>query len=377
MFLAGAAIAAAITFAVIFGDSDTDFDFDVEDGTSIRHTVRGDSSEFSLREGDLAIKADWRGALKLDKTGDGVAFVEDYLEIELEKDGVRERLRLEKDGRGVETTYWRDGDELAAGEETDARVKDLVTRFLRASAFEADMRVATILEAGGVDAVFDEIDRLTSDYAIRRYTAALSKSDTLSVEQVDALIEKLARLEGDHDIAQALAAVAENQEVDDAAMLTLLAVAGNIDSDYEKRRVLTAIAARPLSGDAAAEMIALLSTIDSDHDLRISVEALLSRADIDADHTARLIEAAAREIDSDHDLRLVLTQAAARLGDAAVAEAWLAAFDDVNSDYDKRVALEAAGDAAKDNEALKAQLRSAAESIDSDYDRERALEALK
>ncbi len=375
LFLVGAAMAAAITFAVIFGDNDTEFD--VDDGVSIRHTVRGDSSEFSLREEDLAIKADWRGKLKLDKSGDAIAFVEDYLAIELEEDGARESLRLEKDGRSVEATYWRDGNEQEPGEETDARVNDLVMRFLRASAFEADMRVETILEAGGADAVLDEIDRLTSDYAVRRYSAALSKSGSLSVEQVDALIEKLMRLKGDHDIAQALSAIAEHQQIGDEATLTLLSVAGEIDSDYEKRRVVNALATRPLAGDAASEIIALLSTIDSDHDVRVSIEALLSHAEFTADHAARLIETAAQAIDSDHDLRLVLTKAAPRLKDAVVTDAWLAAFSEVDSDYDKRVALEAAAQVAADDETLKSRLRNAAQLIDSDYDRERALAALK
>ncbi len=339
--------------------------------------MRGDASEFSLREGDLALKADWRGKLKLDKDGNGIAFVEDYLEIELQRDGERERLRVEKDGRGVEKTYWRDDEEQEPGKETAAHIDDLVMRFLRAGAFEADMRVEKILEAGGPDAVLTEIDELTSDYAIRRYSAALSKSGALTPVQVDALIEKLGRLEGDHDIAQALAAVAEHQEIGDAAMLTLLSVAGEIGGDYEKRRVLKAIATRPLAGDAAAEAVALLSTIDSNHDIRVSAEALLTYAEFNAAQTAQLIEAVAEEIDSDHDLRLILTKAAPQLGSAVVAGAWLATLDEIDSDYDKRVALEAAAAMAENDERLRERLREAAQTIDSDYDRERALKALK
>ena len=375
LFLAGATVAAAITFAVVFGENETEFN--VNDGTSIRHTVRGDSSEFSLREGDLAIKANWRGKLKLDKTGDAIAYVEDFLEIEFEEDGERERLRLTKDGREVDTSYWRDGNEQEPGDETDAQVGDLVMRFLRASAFEADMRVEKILEAGGVDAVLAEIDQLSSDYAVRQYSAAISKQKTLNTEQVSALIDRLAVIEGDHDIAQALLAIADHQSLKDAATLKLLAAAEKIDSDYEKRRVLSAMTTRPLSGDAASAAIALLSSIESDHDIRVSAEGLLSQETLSDEHAAELVSVATAEIDSDHDLRLVLTAAAPRLGDNVVADAWLEAFSDLGSDYDKRVALEAAADLATSDDALLARLHEAATLIDSDYDRQRALAALK
>lgn len=375
LFLSGAAVAAAITFAVVFGDYESTLDAD--DGASIRHTVRGDSSEFSLREDGLAIKANWRGKLKLDKTGDAVAYVEDYLEIELEEDGERERLRLTKDGRDVEASYWRDGNEQAPGDETDTQIGDLVVRFLRASAFEADMRVAKILESGGVEAVFAEIEMLSSDYAVRRYAAALSEMKTLDGEQIRALIDQLDDIEGDHDIAQALLAITLHQSLNDAATLELLGVAENIDSDYEKRRVLTAIASKPLSGDAAGAAVVLLSTLQSDHDFRVSAESVLAQEKISANHVAEVITAAAGEIDSDHDLRLILTAAAPRIGAVTVADAWLYAFGNIDSDYDKRVALEAAATVASEDEALLSRLHEAATGIDSEYDRQRALAVLK
>ena len=375
LFLCGAAVAAAITFAVV--TSDGDVEFEGEDATSVRHTVRGDSSEFSLREDGLTLKADWRGKLKLDKTGDDIAYVEDYLVIEIEEGDNRESLRLEKDGRGLEATYWRDGNEQEPGDETDAHVHDLILRFLRASGFEAEMRVKKIIEERGVDAALAEIDALSSDYAVRQYVAALSESESLSEENVERLIDKLLRVKGDHDIARALLSIAEHQEFTEATTAALISVSENIDSDYEKRRVLTALADRPLSDAVSEKTITLLSSIDSDHDFRVSMEALLAREDASEDQIARLLDAAAEKLENDHDLRLILTKSATHLADETVANAWLLAFDEISSDYDRRVALEAAALAASDNEALKVQLRDAAETIASEYDRERALKAFE
>lgn len=375
MFLAGAAIAAAITYAVMI-DGDTAAPDDDDDAT-VRHTVRGDSSEFALREDNLVIKADWRGKLKLDKSGDAISYVEDYLAIEIEEDDLRESLRLEKDGRTISAAYWRDGNEQEPGVDTDAHIDALIKRFLRASGFEAEMRVAKILEAGGVEAVLREIDDLSSDYAIRKYVAALSKRESLNADQTAQLIDKLIRLKGDHDIARALFSIAESQDVSDETMIAILNVARDIDSDYEKRRVLTAIAARPFSNGAADQTLALLSTIKSDHDIRVSTEALLMQKEFQEAHGAKLIKTAAAGIESDHDLRLILTQTTARLDDPAIADVWFEVIEAINSDYDKRIAIEAAAGAAGDNDALKARLREAAKSISSEYDRERALKALK
>ncbi len=72
-----------------------------------------------------------------------------------------------------------------------------------------------------------------------------------------------------------------------------------------------------------------------------------------------------------------MTKTTAHLEDDAVIHAWLSAFDEIGSDYDKRVALEAAAPLVSDNDGLKAQLRDAAETIDSEYDRERALKAFE
>lgn len=376
MFLAGGAVAAAVTFAVFLGENETEFDVD-EDGSRIQHTVRGDSSEFSLKEDGLAIKAEWRGEFKLNDAGAGISAVDDFLVIDLKEDGVSERVRFEKDGRKVVAAYWREGEEQEPGAETEARIGDVTLRFLRASAFEADMRVARLLKRGGVEAVLAEIDALKSDYAIRRYAAALSERESLSPDQVSILIEKLSGLSGDHDMARALQIIVEKQGVSGDAMLSLLSLADMIESDYEKRRVLAVVARKPLSPEAADAALALLETVDGAYDYRVAAEALLTGADLNAEAAARLVAVAGDHIDSDHDIRLILTKAAPRLGEKQVADAWFGAYGEISSDYDRRVALETAATFAGDNEALKTRLRAAAAEISSDYDRERALEALK
>ena len=248
-------------------------------------------------------------------------------------------------------------------------------RFLRASGLEAAERVDMLIEADGADAVFDEIERLESDYAVRRYIAALAQRETLSPAQIERLVQAAGGLKGDHDRAQALQALARNQKVGAEALGDMFTLAAEIESDYEKRRVLTALAEKGVPAETVDLALGVLASLDSDHDLRLAAESLLNHAALNETDTALLLTTAGEAIDSDHDLRLVLEKAAPRVGHPAVAEAWIAAFREIDSDYDRRVALMAA--AAHADAALKSNLRAAAEDIDSDYDRERALAALQ
>ncbi len=375
MFLTGAAVAAAITFAVVFDDNDSSFGAD--DGAGVRQTIRGDSSEFSLREAGLTIKASWRGDFDLDKSGNKIAAVDEYLNIEIDEDGESEGVRFEKDGRELKTTYWRDGEEPSEGEASDEDVENLVLRFLRASAFDAEDRVDALLTAGGSDTVLEEIKELKSDYAVRRYTAALSEKAELSDQAVAELINRLMELKGNHDLARSLESVIRSQSLDGATYKSILIAAERIEGDYDKRRIITAIAAKDLDSEGFDAWSALFEDIESDHDLRVAAEALLENSDVNAEHADRLLLLSADLIGSDHDKRLVLTKASSLLADNNdVADAWLSAFEEIGSDYDKRIAIEAASKYATDDADLQTRLRAAAATIDSDHERNKALKAL-
>jgi hypothetical protein len=237
--------------------------------------------------------------------------------------------------------------------------------------------VGALLIAGGPEAVVDELELLNSDYAIRRYVTALSEKADLSQDLVQQLIRRLSDLSGDYDLARSLEAVVNSQALDDTTLNALLTAASGIEGDYDKRRVITAIVEKGRTDASFDLSLALFESISSDHDLRVTAESLLDNKAIKTSHVARLLALSADRVGSDHDLRLILAKAAPRLSDDDIVDPWLEGFAAIGSDYDKRIALEAAAVATEENPALRARLREAAADIGSDHEREKALDALR
>ena len=376
--VAGAIILSA-SYAFAVRDRSVNVSFESGDGSSIRHVVNGERGEFRLKDDARTLSARWRGDFDLAATGDGVAALEDMLEIELEEDGAVARAVLEKqsgDSGDIETRYFLDGDEQPAGPATDAAASALVVAFLRASGVKAEARVEALLAAGGPDAVLAEIRDMDNDNAVQRYAVALSKQVEMSDAQVGALAETLQKVESDGEIQQALSAIIENQTVSAALAPLLLDAAKSIEDDHDMRKLLESLAQGPLNAEAADLAIDLYARIEGDYDLRRAAEALLENDALTDAQAARILAAAANRIEGDHDMRLVLSETAPRFSDtAAFTEAWLAGFDAIRSSNDRRLSIE---DAAKHDHPAQAwaALIEGTRAIGSDHDRRLAMQAI-
>lgn len=374
MFFTGAAIALSFTYAVIFGDSDTGLTVDSEGATSL--VTRGGTSEFSLRNNDLRMKASWKGDINLDETGNHIESVDDTLEIRIEDENGEEEAQFESKGRKLFVRYWRDGVEQPQSDETNEAVDALTLRFFRASDIAVNERVKKLLKQGGAPSVLEEINELTSDHAIARYTEVLTKKEKLNSDEIMILARIAGRIDKDSSLGRSLTAIVEHQDINDAAANAIIEAASTLESDYDKRRLTTALSDR-LPAASAPVLIGIITTIDSDYDLRLVIESLLENNALSSDDVTVLLVTASETIDGDHDLRLVLEKAAPRLDDEAVSNAWITALAEIDSDYDQRKALEAAAQQTKGDAVLIGKLRSAAENIEGDHDREEALSALQ
>ncbi|NNE40180.1 MAG: hypothetical protein HKN14_04590 [Marinicaulis sp.] len=409
--LSAGAFVLSAAYALALKDRKAEFAIDDDKGRSISHIVDGDRGDFSLRDDDRKIKARWRGDFTLDETGNDIATLERSLEIEIEEDGARETAEFDEDDGEIERTYYRGDDEQAVGPETDAAIKNLLLRFLRASGMKADERVAAIMNSSGAEGVLDEIAVLDSDHARRRYILALTEAAELSDDGILRLADELKKMESDHDLSRALRSIIEHQTISETTTPALIAAADSLESDHDTRKVIEAFAETPLNDASMTLLLALYESLDSDHDTRVATEALLESDSLSADHAARILIAAAAQIDSNHDMRLVLTEfAPVVVSDEALLEAWLKGFGvldsshdqrlaivslidegandanvvaallnavkEIDSSHDQRVALQALADLVGDDETLRAAYRDAAASIDSESDRERALGAI-
>lgn len=376
LFFTGVAIAASLVYAVFLGNRSSEFRVEA-DGDEVRQTIRGDASEFTMRRGDTRVKAEWRGGFKLAKDANTIAFVDDRVFIEVEEDGIKQSVELAKDGRTLKRRYLRDGEEQEPGDETDAQIDAVILTFLRASAANAKKRVALLNDAGGTDTAIAELDALSGDHALRRYIEAISKLPDLSTDQINQLADQALRIDSARDRAAVIEALFQLPDINADAKSKLLTTAKDMDSDYDKRRLVAALATHLKSDEAIALNIELIGSIDGDYDLRAASEALLEGGSLNDTHVARLITLAADNLGGGHDLRRLLEATTDRLASPEVADAWIAALEELDSSYDTRNAIEAAATANPDNEALRQRLRIVAGSIESNFDREKALAAVQ
>ena len=336
-------ILVSAAYALTVRDSGTSISIEEDDsGHSVRHTVSGDDSQFTLKDEGRVIKAAWNGDFKLDKTGTDIVELDDELEIYVKQDGVKERAEFEQHSSSIKKTYYLDGDEVEEGAEANEAISALLLKFLRASGLKAEQRVSDMLDTGGPAAVLAEMDNLRDGHALRHYVIALTEQADLSSDEILTLTEKISVLESDHDLSSALEAILENETITAQTAPALIEAAKEIESDHDLRQLVEAFAERPLSTEETMLVLDLYERLESSHDLRVAAEALLENDALDSSQAARILSAAADEIDSDHDLRLILTATAPMFSDSSdVATAWLNGFNALDSAHEQRLSIEA------------------------------------
>jgi hypothetical protein len=375
----GALIAGAILLAAFygtaFGGRSVSSKISIDDGEGVRQIVNGDKGSFSLRKGDLAIKAVWRGDYELTDEGDNIASLEHRLEISREESGVSEKVVFDEDDDEVERTYYRNGEKQDDNESTQTAAEALLVAYLEASGAKAKERVAIILRDGGASAVISKIGAVASDHARLRYVAELTEQTNLTEAEMQSLLAAVKSFEGDHDIRAALDSILKHQTVEPGQMPLFLEAARRIENDYDLRRLIESVAEQPLNEDAVSLAIELMQQLESDHDLRRAGEALLTQDALSADAATRLLGTIGDRIESDHDLRLLLGQTSQFLARGkGPAAAWVKAFGALESDHDQRLALEDAASIKDVPVSVSIALIKATENIGSDHDRRLALE---
>jgi len=298
------------------------------------------------------------------------------LQVEETRDGVERELELRARGGRIEREYRVDGDEHPFDDAAEAWFATLIPELYRRSGLDAERRVQRLLDAGGADAALAEIARIESGHVRGLYLQHLFAQATLTPAQVQQALQHAASMASDHERRTTLAAMLEAAPLPSALRPQLFGIVAGIESDYERAELLLAVA--HLVDDEAATLEAWANAVDgieSDYERRRVLEGHLGRDASAAALSAALRLAAA--IDSDYEKRVVLQQAAARVGDGAIAQqAFLQVARSIGSDYERRVALEAlASGASIDTDVARGYIDAAA-TIGSDYERRVSLVAL-
>ncbi|MEO7795998.1 MAG: M56 family metallopeptidase [Thermoanaerobaculia bacterium] len=220
--------------------------------------------------------------------------------------GVAHAYKVKSTASGqLERKFFRDGDELGIDAEGRQWLANALPRMFRESGLDADARVARLLDRGGPEFVFTEVDLAIGDHAKATYLGKLLGTVQLDDAQFDRALACASKFESSFELRTALELALSTQELDGARVVALLATAEQIDSDFELRTVLERVAARGGEPEVATAYLASVRRLESDFERRTALVALLENATLDGVGLAGALDVASG-FGSDFEKRSVL-----------------------------------------------------------------------
>jgi hypothetical protein len=291
-------------------------------------------------QGNFALTDDWTGIVRLSR---GAA-------LRFEQDGAGGQRRLEvrpgNDGRPL--YVWKVGGVErpfdAAGREW---LRGMLLRFVRGTGYDAERRVAWLLERRGADGLLAEVAQIPGDFVKRLYLEQLFATRGLTADVLQRAIAQAGReMRSDHELSRSLLAAAGSPAINaPAGAVALLRSARGIGSDFELAELLIAFAAKRGLDDTAVLRAygEAVGEIGSDSERRRTLSAAVQRGDLSPEALLTVLRSA-REIGSSDDRATLLVEIAGRYSlTGATREAYLAAAGSIRSGYDRLRAEAALG----------------------------------
>ena len=282
-------------------------------------------------------------------------FTDDYTDIKSVTEGGWVIIEEHRDRQSYRYEVRRD----AAGQLTrmfyvngvaqplDATAKAWLAKFvldaIRQGAFDAEKRVKTILERGGVAAVLAEINQISGDWAKRIYYEHLLKQANLDGNGLRDVLRQMARnISSDYEQAQLLTAVAPMLTGKESALQPYFDAVATIKSDYERGRVLKTTMKQDTPSSALLVLVASATqTISSDYERRGVLTALV-RTKNQSEEVLRLLLDSASAMSSDYEKATLLMEVSnVYTGDTRLKSLFLKAVETIKSEYERGRVLSA------------------------------------
>jgi len=254
------------------------------------------------------------------------------------------KISFRSTGGGVTRSQSIDGTTRPWDDAAQKWLAALLIDLDRMSGIGVNYRLPTLLARGGVRAVLDETEKLSSDYVRSLYLLRLIEQRQLSEDEYQRIVVAAARdVHSDYEMSRILRAVADRSSLaNTATRRAYLDAVDHMSSDYERSRILQTIFAKTqLSRDLAREAVHSASTFRSDYERsQVLLAAIANKSLTDGD-AQPVVEAVAKS-NSDYEKSRVLRAIAARFNlDPEARRAYLRAADTIKSDYENRRVLAA------------------------------------
>jgi beta-lactamase regulating signal transducer with metallopeptidase domain len=337
----------------------------------------GERCQISLyAEGNIIFKTDLTGIQSISPGA--------FLEISEALGSHFRKLTAKANSAGnVELSWTVDGQAKALGDQERGWLAAFLLTLERQTAFSAETRVPALLQQGSPNAVLDEVNSMTGDYARSRYLLLMVENAKLNDAQLLRTIEFTGKsMTSDYEHARVLLALAKQYAMEDeGSRKAFLLSANGLKSDYEHARVLMELLKRPhLSVETRNSAIQSASNIRSDYErARVLMAATCDCNNVAPAPLPRVFFETVDGIHSDYEhgrvLLSILDNRKQQLSPED-AKAILQSATHIGSDYERRRVLTGLIERKLLSESLVPLFLEASESIQSGNDHSTVLIAL-
>ena len=365
-----------------------------DDRRTLKWSGRNCSGELVL-EGAVEFDPDFTRIVGVSRNG--------YVRLTSESGRTERRFVMQAGANGVTYEYSVNGERRPYDADAQRWVSEQLLFMFRRMGFMARERATAILERRGAEALLQEVDRLTGDYARAAYLEVLiahGRLDEASLRRVltqagntirsdyyrtqiitavagrytmtpgvrDAYIEAASGIDSDHYRHQAFSTLLSKGQLTSAQVSAVLRESNRIDSDHYRAALLREVESLYRSNpDIRAAFLEAATAMDSDHYVATVLERLLTRGGLSGAELARVVDAAAT-MESDHYRATVLKRVAETgLDDVTLRRAFVRAAAGIDSDHYLLTVLTPAVQRDRLEPDVLMSLLEAAASIESDH----------
>ena len=291
--------------------------------------------------------------------------------------GPDRRYRVTESSGDFEIDYQVGGSDRPL-QEADAWLRLAIPELHRVTGIDRDVRIARILERGGVEALLQEVALIRSGYETRLYLeAVLRTGDPSPAEVAEILWVAEDRIDSDYEMRKLLTAAQFDLRSEDVREAYMDA-AGSIESDYELRTALEGFLVGEVSPEEAEVVLSLAEHVRSDFELRELMQRAAREAELSEERIAFFLDVVAG-IESDFEMREAVRSV---FDQPALEDDHLVDFmdriEDMDSDFERAELLRAIVRLrAPLSAALADRVTEALDAFDSKYERERVESALR
>ena len=374
---------------------------------SVNHSSNDDRSTIRMSRPGCELDVRLEGEIEFDAEAIGIARLGRDARIRIEEDDGRRERRLDivaGAGGAPSFEYRLNGREATFDAAAREWYQAVMLQLFRRIGFAAGERVAAMLRHGGVQAVLDELDHLSSDHVRARYITELVEQAELNESQYRTVVSVAMRsVQSDHYMAAILKTIAAEQPLtprllDDYVaasrqigsdhyrtevlrgvigsgrlntqqVTAVIESAGDMDSDHYRAQLLSGVADRyALEPAFRPAYLRAVESMDSDHYQSETLKRLLRRDDLSADEMAAVLRST-RMLDSDHYRTEILKlMGSGGLQTEAMRQAFFDAAAGIESDHYYREAMNVLVDDSRLSAALlTAVLDAATRELESDH----------